>query len=776
MSSLKRAPKLRLDLLRFLDGLLVGAIALVSILLRTISILNYPQWPLMVNEFDPWYLFYNALLIAQAGGNWYAVPPDVKAWFPWGFAIELGDTIGLPFLVALFSLPLYSAYGPSAVYTVSIFSDIVLDALGVLAAFLAVESLTNSRVGGYFAALFVALSPALTYKNLLGGLPKTSWGAVFVLFTIYFLVQGIKRDKWYLSVIGGGFLFLAEISWGGYTYIDISLFIAALLLIFLNKNDEVTAKNVSALAVTTAFLTSFAPNNIGFMSEIAHGLSLVLVSLFLYADLYLKKIIPSEISESRSLLITAAIVGLLAIVSVVAPIIGLNPIPSRYYAIVNPFYQFSVPIDRTVAEYIPESAQQLLMTFGLPLLLSVPGAYFLLRQRINLASLWLLVLGVASVYGTSEQPYLFNYTAYIVAALAGVAVSDFIRNMLEANRLRAVALVFLAFLAVGMASDASFTMALSDVPPSLANAALPYAVTNYAWVEALGWIHNNTPSNAFVLSWWDYGYWIQVVGNRSVIDENNTLNGTQIKLMAEMFLNNDTFAANVLERDFHLYPLGSPNYTVPVYIVAYDTATLYVPSNSFSAEWFIGLPVNFPGTFYGYTTSVADIAKAMGAMTVIAGYNQTEYINNTLVLDTLQPIISVLNSSVAAQNPSLASAYASLANQIESASVTAWTPKAYNSMIVSMFVEGLQYTGFPVVAPFSVPLSTITGSSSTLQGVQLPKVYMAYFKPVLIELYPIGATNAVGGFAEVYVVVVVYQFVEPWVVVNPQVVVVNNSA
>jgi len=55
----------------------------------------------------------------------------------------------------------------------------------------------------------------------------------------------------------------------------------------------------------------------------------------------------------------------------------------------------------------------------------------------------------------------------------------------------------------------------------------------------------------------------------------------------------------------------------------------------------------------------------------------------------------------------------------------------------------------------------------------LPNVYLQYFKPVLIELYPLGQVPAVGGTATVYVVVVVYQFVEPWVVVTPQVVTLN---
>ncbi len=90
-----------------------------------------------------------------------------------------------------------------------------------------------------------------------------------------------------------------------------------------------------------------------------------------------------------------------------------------------------------------------------------------------------------------------------------------------------------------------------------------------------------------------------------------------------------------------------------------------------------------------------------------------------------------------------------------------------------MFIEGLQATGNPVVAPFSVPLPTQT--ETTLQGTLLPNIYLQYFKPVLIELYPLGAVPAIGGVAYVYVVVVVYQFVEPWVVVTPQVVVLNPN-
>lgn len=328
----------RIDKFKFLDAIIIGSLALFSILIRIISITAFPQ---TINGFDSWYLFYNALLIVKAGGNWYAVPPDVHAWFPWGYFIELENTIGLPFLVALFSVPFYSIFGQNIVYTLTLVSPIVLDGIGVVAAFLAVESITNSRVGGYIAAAITAFTPSLTYKNILGSLPKTSWGGVFVLFTIYFLSLAIKKKKPLYGIPAGIMIFLANITWGGYTYIDISLAIAAFLIVLFNKNDEISAKTLTISGITAAFLTSLSPNTIGFMSEVAHGLALLIIPLFLYLDLYLRRVLPKDIVDSKNIVIGAAIILLVSLVVLGSVAFKVQLIPSRYYAIINPFFQFT---------------------------------------------------------------------------------------------------------------------------------------------------------------------------------------------------------------------------------------------------------------------------------------------------------------------------------------------------------------------------------------------------------------------------------------------------
>lgn len=46
--------------------------------------------------------------------------------------------------------------------------------------------------------------------------------------------------------------------------------------------------------------------------------------------------------------------------------------------------------------------------------------------------------------------------------------------------------------------------------------------------EGYYWLRQNTPEDAKIMSWWDYGYQISGMGNRTVIVDNNTWNNTHI--------------------------------------------------------------------------------------------------------------------------------------------------------------------------------------------------------------------------------------------------------
>jgi len=57
----------------------------------------------------------------------------------------------------------------------------------------------------------------------------------------------------------------------------------------------------------------------------------------------------------------------------------------------------------------------------------------------------------------------------------------------------------------------------------------------------------NLEQTDVVCSWWDYGYWITAIANKTTLADNGTINSTQISLIGEMFMSNETGAIEILE-------------------------------------------------------------------------------------------------------------------------------------------------------------------------------------------------------------------------------------
>lgn len=53
--------------------------------------------------------------------------------------------------------------------------------------------------------------------------------------------------------------------------------------------------------------------------------------------------------------------------------------------------------------------------------------------------------------------------------------------------------------------------------------------------EAYYWLKMNTAKDAKILSWWDYGYQITGMANRTVLVDNNTWNNTHIATVGKAF-------------------------------------------------------------------------------------------------------------------------------------------------------------------------------------------------------------------------------------------------
>jgi len=45
------------------------------------------------------------------------------------------------------------------------------------------------------------------------------------------------------------------------------------------------------------------------------------------------------------------------------------------------------------------------------------------------------------------------------------------------------------------------------------------------WQKAMAWVRENTPKDAIFVHWWDYGYWIQTIGQRPTVTDGGHWNG-----------------------------------------------------------------------------------------------------------------------------------------------------------------------------------------------------------------------------------------------------------
>lgn len=64
--------------------------------------------------------------------------------------------------------------------------------------------------------------------------------------------------------------------------------------------------------------------------------------------------------------------------------------------------------------------------------------------------------------------------------------------------------------------------------------------------EAYYWLKMNTPEDARIMSWWDYGYQITAMANRTILVDNNTWNNTHISRVGQAMASSEEKAYEIM--------------------------------------------------------------------------------------------------------------------------------------------------------------------------------------------------------------------------------------
>jgi dolichyl-diphosphooligosaccharide--protein glycosyltransferase len=91
----------------------------------------------------------------------------------------------------------------------------------------------------------------------------------------------------------------------------------------------------------------------------------------------------------------------------------------------------------------------------------------------------------------------------------------------------------------------------AEFPPTILHGGSFFQIATNDWPEAMNWLKNNTSEDAIIASWWDYGYWITTLSDRTTIVDNATVIDWQIKKMAYSLITTPENSWRILSSDYN---------------------------------------------------------------------------------------------------------------------------------------------------------------------------------------------------------------------------------
>ena len=501
-----------------------------------------------LNEFDPFFNFRATKFIVDNGYVEYFAWHDDKSWYPDGRNVSATSQVMLHITTAA----LYQSFGMGqSLYDFTILFPVIIGSLTAIVIFALVRVL-GGTTAGLLASLFFAVSMPVIIRGTVGWFKSEPLGLFYGFLGVYLFLSGIKSDNGKVSffklIAGGVFVSLGISSWGGTQFFVILLVLFFLGIPFLRKDKKFITWAlpvfVSALLLTIAI---FERPGVGFVLGYG-GLGLIGSTVFVLSFFQIQKIkVKNNIRYGFLLLGGFVLVGISSIVT------NAVSLPSfRYLNAVNPFLSSDNTIVQSVAEHSSVTMEQLFPSLSVLMIFSGIGVWLLFHikenQNFHIKNdmiLFALIIGFVGIYISSAFIRLEIFGSIAVIVLASIGVSLLISNVLKKhskNSLSSIAkfsfvavIIVLLTIPVALPVNANWINVVK-IPPTILHGGTHFNITTNDWGDALEWIKGNTEHDAVIAAWWDYGYWITAIADRTTLIDNATINQTQIKKVAKIFL------------------------------------------------------------------------------------------------------------------------------------------------------------------------------------------------------------------------------------------------
>ena len=504
-----------------------------------------------LNEFDPFFNYRATQYIVDNGIDAYFQWNDELSWYPHGKDVSQFSQVMLHITAAI----TYWIFGAGGnLYDFTILFPVVIGSITTIVVF-ALVRVIGGTTAGLFAALFFSVALPILVRGQVGWFKSEPLGLFFSILSVYLLLSGInsKNSKIIISkLIGAGIFIVFGLSaWGGDQFFIIPLGIFFLTLPFLRTDHKFLIWTIPLFTISTIIPSLFFERlGTNFVTGLG-GLSLIIPTIFLIFCIFIQNK-SNENSKNRNGLIFLVIFLIIGstflILSTESNFVTLPT--HRYLNAINPFLTTTDQLVDSVSEHATTTLAQsflfhsILMIFaGLGIWLILKNSNLIKNEMISFS----LILGLIGVYISSAFVRLEVFASLSIIVLSSIGLSLLLReifsNKIEIKNFKnsiiklpfVIGLIILLTIPLVFPVNAN-VFTIIDNPPTIFNGGTTYSVSTSDWKDSLDWIKNNTPEDAVIGSWWDYGYWIQTKADRASLADNSTLIDWVIKKIATVFI------------------------------------------------------------------------------------------------------------------------------------------------------------------------------------------------------------------------------------------------
>ncbi|KAF6206790.1 hypothetical protein GE061_018026 [Apolygus lucorum] len=544
--------------------------AILSFATRLFSVLRFES---VIHEFDPYFNYRTTRFLAEEGfykfHNWF----DDRAWYPLGRII--GGTIypGLMVTSAVLYHIMQFINITIDIRNVCVFLAPFFSSLTTIITYLLTKELKDSG-SGLVAAAMISIVPGYISRSVAGSYDNEAIAIFCMLLTYYMWIKSVKTGSILWSALAAVAYFYMVSSWGGYVFL-INLIPMHVLTLMITGRFSHRIYVAYSILYCLGTMLSMQISFVGFqpVQSSEHMLALGvfgLCQLHGLVDYLRSKLTPTDFE----ILFRAVAVGTATVTVIIGTILTVTgkiaPWTGRFYTLLDPSYAKNhIPIIASVSEHQPTSWSSFYFDLQILVFLFPAGLYFCFAHLTD-ANIFLILYGVTSIYFAGVMVRLMLVLAPVMCILSGIAVSSMLhtymkqvdpdknvekkKNKLESNFVMKseIATVFVAlmtFLLMTYTFHCTWVTSEAYSSPSIVLSARTHDGSQIIFDdfrEAYYWLRMNTEEDARVMSWWDYGYQITAMANRTILVDNNTWNNTHISRVGQAMASSEEAAYAIM--------------------------------------------------------------------------------------------------------------------------------------------------------------------------------------------------------------------------------------